>query len=254
MIKNSIFVLLVLLTFHFALSGQETHDISSDFFEDFSGSYDTTFVVDPIGIDLIVEDSEYSELNFEFAFGFDDGFLGFDLSNIDNIDSVLLDYSHLCIGQTDCFAIKVIQQSGEELIFDDLSTNTSGNSPFVYNDVEPISYIELSGFINIRFRELIVYVGGEATGFSHVSDSKIEVFPNPTKGLVYINHLSQEAGIEGFKVVNQNGKNLLNQRITGQSGTLDLNELGGPGIYFIRFYNVNGHVVDTKRLVSLGRL
>ncbi len=79
-------------------------------------------------------------------------------------------------------------------------------------------------------------------------DSKISVYPNPAKDFIIINNII-DMGVKEIEVFNVIGEKV---KITFASGlrnsvTLDIGKLSA-GIFFVRFYDHAGKIVDTKKI------
>ena len=72
--------------------------------------------------------------------------------------------------------------------------------------------------------------------------ANIDVFPNPTKGIVYFD-LDKEYQI---KVVNVLGEEILSKQLNITENTIDLTEFS-DGIYYIKFYN--DKFIETKKII-----
>lgn len=77
-----------------------------------------------------------------------------------------------------------------------------------------------------------------------------KVYPNPTKGQITIENidLSKMIGY-GLRIYNSLGQQQFQSSVSQERFTLDLNQLGGEGIYFMELTDNNGNVVDVKKIV-----
>jgi len=78
--------------------------------------------------------------------------------------------------------------------------------------------------------------------------SKIKIFPNPVKDVLYFDLSEVDDEILFFKLINTNGKILLTEKIIANTKTIDLTDLQG-GIYFIDFVGEKRTYIE-KVLIS----
>ena len=77
-----------------------------------------------------------------------------------------------------------------------------------------------------------------------------KVYPNPTKDVITIDvgDISKMIGYS-IAIYNSLGQQQLQSSLSQKQLTLDLNQFGGNGIYFIELSDNNGNIVDVKKIV-----
>lgn len=78
----------------------------------------------------------------------------------------------------------------------------------------------------------------------------IKIFPNPTMGQLIINadNLSS-MNTYTLRIVNVLAQPVFSTLINHQLLTLDLNNFGGKGIYFLEMYDSSNVKIDTRKII-----
>ena len=90
--------------------------------------------------------------------------------------------------------------------------------------------------------DLYLYESTGINSVSNISNLNIEVYPNPTNGIVNINTENRYS----IKLFNILGELIMEEDLIDVSSKIDLSSLKS-GIYYIDFYN--DKLVDTKKIV-----
>lgn len=209
--------------------GQDVITILSEEFQEFTGTVDMSIEIDDVIINFDVTDAEYSSIDFEESFSFA-GSIEFDFSNLENIDSVYLDYRHNCI---QCFEVEFENANGEIIAAEDLSFN----GELVYDEDVPLAKLTMGGLIAIRFEELRVYMNGVSSSITtDINARQLSILPNPTSNAIQI---SAPFDLETFSgtVINAAGQTVQSFQALRNNDIIRLDELGESGLYFIRLFN-----------------
>ena len=81
-------------------------------------------------------------------------------------------------------------------------------------------------------------------------ENQIKIFPNPTNNLLVID-LGNYASMSGYslKIVNDIGQQIFGSPVNLPSLTVDLNQFGASGLYFVQVINPFSQVVVEKKIV-----
>jgi hypothetical protein len=79
----------------------------------------------------------------------------------------------------------------------------------------------------------------------------IQIFPNPTKNVIIINHAAFVSGknSNSVKITNLLGQNLYTSAINNNSYTIDLSTIGTTGIYFIEILDHDNKTITNKKII-----
>ena len=76
------------------------------------------------------------------------------------------------------------------------------------------------------------------------------IYPNPAKDQISID-LKNNSNIVGwhYKIVNTLGQQLLYGVLNSQQNVIQLNNISGQGVYFVRVYNSSNALIETKKII-----
>jgi hypothetical protein len=88
------------------------------------------------------------------------------------------------------------------------------------------------------------------TGISNNSWNTIKIYPNPTSDHIYIN-CGKYPKMNGYsiKITNTLGQIVFQNNISQPFFYIPLSNFGGPGTYFVQFYDNNGNLKDNKQII-----
>ncbi len=102
----------------------------------------------------------------------------------------------------------------------------------------------------------LLYNSGSPTiptsvGVTEHNKIDIQIYPNPTKGLIIINNAAFVSGknSNSVKVTNLLGQNLYTSAINNNSYTIDLSTIGTKGIYFIEILDHDNKTITSKKII-----
>lgn len=224
-----------------ALIAQGTRTISASDFNISGSNIDTSYTIKSAKISLKAL-STWTNAPFDDAFWFA-GTLNIDLSDIDLIDSVELDYLHTCLR---CFDITFYKSNGDSIFFDDLPQD----STYLYNDSIQLSSLKIWG-LESGFRKLTIYTGTSTIGIDESDIHALNVYPNPTSDIIYINigTAYESANSYTIKIINNQSQTVFENQVTKQESSINLRDLGATGLYFVQIYDNQQQLVYLKKLI-----
>ena len=82
------------------------------------------------------------------------------------------------------------------------------------------------------------------------SNPQIIFYPNPAKDYINID-ISNLTDINGwsYKIVNTLGQEVINGKINSQQNIVQLNNIKGHGVYFVKIYDSSNKLMDTKKII-----
>ena len=82
------------------------------------------------------------------------------------------------------------------------------------------------------------------------ANNQITIYPNPTKVQITID-LGTNSNTIGwsYKIVNTLGQEVLNGVLNSQQNIIQLNNVKGQGIYFVKIYDNFNNLMDTKKII-----
>ena len=80
--------------------------------------------------------------------------------------------------------------------------------------------------------------------------NSFNIYPNPTKDLITID-CGNRTNVNGwnYKIVNTIGQEVQNGALNSQWNTVQLNNIKGQGIYFVKIYDSSNALMDTKKII-----
>jgi hypothetical protein len=233
-------IILLFIISNTALIAQDTITISASDFNISGSGIDTTFTINSanISIEAITTWSVPNDSVFEY-----NGTLYIDLSNIELIDSVELDYFHSCFG---CFDITFYKSNGDSIFFDD----PPYDSVYLYNDSIQLSSLKIWGG-EAGFRKLTIYTGASSSDIDGTDINTIKVYPNPTSDIIYINIGTNYASINTYtiKIINNQGQTVFENQVNEQEFSINVSEFDAKGLYFIQIYDNKQQLVYVKKII-----
>jgi uncharacterized protein (TIGR02145 family) len=81
-------------------------------------------------------------------------------------------------------------------------------------------------------------------------DNSFNIYPNPTKDYINID-ISNLTDTNGwrYKIVNTLGQEVLKGVLSYQQNIVQLNNIKGHGIYFVKIYDSSNNLLDTKKII-----
>jgi hypothetical protein len=81
-------------------------------------------------------------------------------------------------------------------------------------------------------------------------DLQIKVYPNPAKDQITIDCGNKSVVIGlSYKMVNTLGQEVLNGFLNSQQNIVQLNNIKGQGVYFVKIYDNSNNLMDTKKII-----
>lgn len=141
------------------------------------------------------------------------------------------------------------------MVASNLNTSTynvglASTTPFVEN--EPFLVIPILTNENVQGAMDIVanteeksLSYGKAAGIASINKEVVLVYPNPTKDVVTINNAQGKT----LRIVDVQGKEVYNQKVTTSTMELSMKTLGSKGMYVLHIVDANNESVQTKQIV-----
>lgn len=98
--------------------------------------------------------------------------------------------------------------------------------------------------LNINYTNKL---GTPNTSITELCSSEPTIFPNPAKNEISI--IKNNSEISRCEIISEQGNIVLKNESLNSSSTLNISNLAS-GIYFIRFFNKNGELIATKKLIK----
>jgi hypothetical protein len=86
---------------------------------------------------------------------------------------------------------------------------------------------------------------GKAAGITAINKEAVIVYPNPTKDIVTINNAQGNT----LRIIDAQGKEVYNQKVTTSTMDLSMKTLGSKGMYVLHIVDANNESVQTKQIV-----
>jgi hypothetical protein len=86
---------------------------------------------------------------------------------------------------------------------------------------------------------------GKAAGITAINTEAVIVYPNPTKDIVTINNAQGNT----LRIIDAQGKEVYNQKVTTSTMDLSMKTLGSKGMYVLHIVDANNESVQTKQIV-----
>lgn len=81
-------------------------------------------------------------------------------------------------------------------------------------------------------------------------NESLTIYPNPSKNLLTIDLGTNSNVIGGnYKLVNTLGQEVLNGVFSSQQSSIELNNIKGEGIYFVKIYDSSNNLLGTKNII-----
>lgn len=128
----------------------------------------------------------------------------------------------------------------------DLIMNANTNFAGSFDDLYIYNIALSSPNVNSLFIQNI-------TGFKPmIYENAINIWPNPTNDLITIGggSFSKLSGCQ-IKIINSFGQQVFHSRINQQQFSVDISDLGGAGMYFVKILNEHSSMIFTKKIVLL---
>jgi hypothetical protein len=234
-------IILLFIISNTALIAQDTITISASDFNISGSGIDTMFTINSASISL--EDfGTWTNAPQDDEFWYT-GTLYIDLSNIELIDSVELDYLHACYT---CFDITFYKSNGDSIFFDD----PPQDSVYLYNDSIQLSSLKIWG-LEAGFRKLTIYTGTSTLAIDEADINTIKVYPNPTSDIIYINIGTNYASINTYtiKIINNQSQTVFENQVNKQEFSINVSEFDATGLYFLQIYDNKQQLVYVKKII-----
>jgi hypothetical protein len=76
------------------------------------------------------------------------------------------------------------------------------------------------------------------------------VYPNPANDQITIDLGNKSTSKDwNYKLVNTLGQEVLNGVLSAQQNTIELNNIKGQGVYFVKVYDSANTLLDTKKVI-----
>lgn len=83
-----------------------------------------------------------------------------------------------------------------------------------------------------------------------ININSINIYPNPAKDQFTIDCSENINFIEGrFKIVNTLGQEVLNGMLNSQENIIQINNIKGQGVYFVKIYDSSNNLNETKKII-----
>jgi hypothetical protein len=84
----------------------------------------------------------------------------------------------------------------------------------------------------------------------HLENNEFSIYPNPAKDQITID-LGTTSNAMGwsYKIVNTLGQEVLNGVLNSQQNTIQLNNIKGHGVYFVKVYDGSNALMETKKII-----
>ena len=86
---------------------------------------------------------------------------------------------------------------------------------------------------------------GAALSISEINKEMLIVYPNPTKDIVTIKNAQGKT----LRILNVEGKEVYNQKMTGKTMDVSLKTLGAKGMYILHIQDANNETIQSKQIV-----
>ena len=121
-------------------------------------------------------------------------------------------------------------------------------------------------FLKIRFKQEISTTDTQGFGTTSIDDIKItappllninnnnlysfNIYPNPAIDNIVID-LGNATTVSklSYKIINTLGQEVIKGKIASQQTIINLNDINGKGMYFVKIYDASNNVVETKKLI-----
>jgi hypothetical protein len=82
------------------------------------------------------------------------------------------------------------------------------------------------------------------------ANNQIKVYPNPAKEQITIDFGNTSNIIGGnFRIINTLGQEVLNGVLSSQQNIIQLNNVKGQGVYFVKIYDSSNSMLGTKKII-----
>ena len=83
-----------------------------------------------------------------------------------------------------------------------------------------------------------------------INNNNITIYPNPTKDRVAID-FGTLSNVVGYRLIITNtlGQEVLNGVLSSQQNSIELNNIKGQGVYFVKVYDSSNTLLDTKKII-----
>ena len=114
---------------------------------------------------------------------------------------------------------------------------------FVDTEIMRFSDTKISGF-SVRCLK------SSALNNQSFRDNLFNIYPNPAKDQITID-LGTTSNTMGwsYKIVNTLGQEVLNGALNSQQNTIQLNNIKGQGVYFVKVYDGSNALMETKKII-----
>ena len=84
----------------------------------------------------------------------------------------------------------------------------------------------------------------------HLENNEFSIYPNPAKDQITID-LGTNLNAMGwsYKIVNTLGQEVLNGALNSQQNTIQLNNIKGQGVYFVKVFDSSNALMETKKII-----
>ena len=82
------------------------------------------------------------------------------------------------------------------------------------------------------------------------NSNSFNIYPNPTKDQFTIDcGITTNVNGWSYKIVNTLGQEVINGQISSQQNIVQLNNIKGQGVYFVKMYDSSNNLMDTKKII-----
>jgi hypothetical protein len=103
-------------------------------------------------------------------------------------------------------------------------------------------------FDSIQVSDTLLITNALFTNVPTEENTYIKIYPNPTKDYIYVNALENESD-NTLKILDSNGKTLVNRHINKEITKLNMKEFGKKGLYVVQLINNDTEEVFTKKII-----
>lgn len=92
-------------------------------------------------------------------------------------------------------------------------------------------------------------INANITGYNPVTfNNTIKVYPNPASDHIFIDVDNNSMGYE-IKIINTLSQIVFQSTLSQSQYNIDINTWTGNGTYFVQFYNIDGNLIDVKKII-----
>ena len=116
----------------------------------------------------------------------------------------------------------------------------------VFDTIEIYDTTNIVVYNNVSVTDTLI-IDMKMTGISN----KINIYPNPTHEMVYINTGINYKDMNGYtiRIVNMLGQSLFQNKIDRELFSVDFKTFGATGLYYVQVINGNNQIIETRKII-----